>query len=395
MDSLFTCPGFRASGICAGIKKNGKKDLGIITSDDPATAAAVFTQNRVAAAPVQLGRRRLSKNVLKAVVANSGNANCCTGLAGLADAEKTAALAAKQLNCDERHVVTASTGVIGQQLPMAAFEAGVPKAVAALSPEGFGDFAEAIMTTDTTPKLVRETALVEGKTVTILGCAKGAGMIKPQMATMLAFVCTDLKETAGNLMPGFREAVDLSLNRITIDGDTSTNDTALIMASGVSGASFAKPADETAFFKALRFVLLKLARWLVKDGEGVTKVVTVRIKGAADNAQAKKAAYTIAESPLVKTAFFGQDPNWGRIFMALGRSGIEFDPNRVGLLFDDAKLVENGIRLSAEAEAAVGEVMKKGEFDLTVNLHMGGGFFEVITSDLSVDYVKINADYRT
>ena len=389
------CPGFRASGIVAGIKKNKEKDLGIIAADQPVSAVAVFTQNKAAAAPVLLGRKNLSKGLLQAVVVNSGNANCCTGAHGMADAEKTAALAAAELDCPQNMVIPASTGVIGQPLPMDKFETGVPRAVSALSPEGFEDFATAIMTTDKTPKLVMEKAEVGGKEITILGCAKGSGMIKPDMATMLAFVCTDLKIPAEKLAPGFKGAVDVSLNRITIDGDTSTNDTALIMASGASGATLSTKTDGIAFFSALQSVLVKLARLLVRDGEGVTKVVTVRVRGAKNQAQARQAAYTIAESPLVKTAFFGEDANWGRIFMALGRSGVDMDPIYLDLWFDDVHLVENGVRRSARAEAAVDAVMKKDEFNLMVDLHMGGGFFEVITSDLSVEYVKINADYRT
>ncbi len=394
MESI-TCMGFKAAGVAAGVKKNGNKDLGLIFSEDPAAAAGVFTKNRVQAAPVLLSRERVRSGRCQAVIVNSGNANCCTGEQGLADARRMASLAAKELAVDEDMVLVASTGVIGQPLPMDAVESATPGLARAVRAEGFPDFAEAIMTTDTVPKLVSERSRVGGKDFTVVGMAKGSGMIRPDMATLLCFLCTDIVAEPDLLREALTESVDRSLNRITIDGDTSTNDTAILMANGRSGASITSPEERAAFQVALDTVLLTLARLLVKDGEGVTKLVDIIIKGAPSDSDARTIADTVAHSNLVKTALFGEDANWGRILAAAGRAGIDIDPNVVDMFFDDVKMVAEGTGLGEAAEAEATKVLKKPEFEITVDLGLGDGEASVITCDFSVDYVKINADYRS
>ena len=387
--------GFRAAAVCAGIKKNGKKDLALIVSDTPAAAAGVFTKNRVQAAPVRLDKQRLSSGVCRAVIVNSGNANCCTGDQGMADARAMTRLAADGLKADEAHVLTASTGVIGQHLDMDKIRAAVPGLVNGLSENGFAAAAEAIMTTDTRPKLVFEQGQMGDKTYSLAAMAKGSGMIRPDMATMLCFVCTDLEIPAADLQQALVSANEASFNRITIDGDTSTNDTVLVMANGQSGALAKTPLDFRAFAALLENVLGKLARMVVEDGEGATKCVEISVINAETREDARQMADTVANSSLVKTAFFGEDANWGRILAALGRAGVAFDPDAVDIWFDDVKMVKQGLGCGAQAEAAATAVLRQKAFAVTIDVKSGAQQASVLTCDFSVDYVKINADYRS
>ena len=389
------CLGFKAAGMHAGLKKNGAPDLGLIYSDTPAAAAAVFTRNRVQAAPVLLDRQRIRSGRAQAVIVNSGNANCCTGVRGLRDAERMGAATAASLGVPADDVLVASTGVIGQPLPVERIETAVPALVRQLAPEGFGELARAIMTTDTEPKLVSRTGTVGDRPYRLVGVAKGAGMIRPDMATMLCFVCTDAEVDAPLLDRALRRAVDVSFNRISIDGDTSTNDTVILMANGQSGARLQTAPDEQGFMALLEGACLELARWMVRDGEGVGKTVEIRVQGARTLDEARQVADTIAHSPLVKTAFFGQDANWGRILAAAGRAGVPLDPDRLDLHFDDVQMVADGVGCGPAAEARATAVLKSPAFTVTLDLNQGSETARLLTCDLSLDYVRINADYRT
>ncbi|MFP4194175.1 MAG: bifunctional glutamate N-acetyltransferase/amino-acid acetyltransferase ArgJ [Desulfosalsimonas sp.] len=387
--------GFKASAVSAGLKKNGKKDLALIVSDCPASVAGVFTRNRVQAAPVVLSRQRTAGGVCRAIIANSGNANCCTGQKGMEDAVSMTRSVADSLGIDLQHVMAASTGVIGEPLKIEAIQAAVPGLADALTPDGFSAASEAIMTTDTAPKLVSRQGEIDGRAYRITAMAKGAGMIRPDMATMLCFVCTDMDIDAGDLQHALVYANERSFNRITIDGDTSTNDTVLVMANGASGAHAATTDQKEAFAGLLSEVLGDLAKMIVSDGEGATKCVEIKVKGALSDQEARLMADTVANSNLVKTAFFGEDANWGRIMAALGRSGAEFDPEKADISFSGVKMVENGQGCGADAEAAATQVMRRDEFCVEIDVRAGNGRASVLTCDFSVDYVKINADYRT
>ncbi|HDI60262.1 MAG TPA: bifunctional glutamate N-acetyltransferase/amino-acid acetyltransferase ArgJ [Desulfobacteraceae bacterium] len=391
----FGCPGFKTAGVHAGLKKNGALDLGLIYAEQPATAAGVFTRNLVQAAPVQLSRRRAAGGRCRAVIVNSKNANCCTGADGMRDAMAMTGLVAQALGLEEHEVLVASTGVIGAPLPMEKITAAVPTLCEALVADDVDALARSMMTTDTVPKAVRRRGTVYGRDFTVVGVAKGAGMIRPDMATMLCFLMTDAQASAGALQAALSTGVERSLNRITIDGDTSTNDTCLLLASGVSGARIDTNGAREAFQKVLDDVLMDLARRLVADGEGVTKVVTVSVCGAQTEADARRIVDAVAHSPLVKTAFFGQDANWGRILAAAGRAGAQLDPERLALFFDDVQMVRDGMGCGPAAEAAATAVLKKDAFTVTLDLGLGLGRAEMLTCDFSADYVKINADYRS
>jgi len=392
---ILLCKGFSFSGVVSGLKKNGQKDLGLIYSEVPASVAGVFTRNRVQAAPVLVDRERIKKGLCRAVIVNSGSANCCTGDQGMKDAVSEAKLAAYGLNISEELVLVASTGVIGKPLALDKIEAAVPELVKSLSPGGINDFAQAIMTTDTVLKIVSRNGNIGGSGFNITGVAKGAGMICPDMATMLCFVCTDAGASPDFLKEVLASSVEKSFNRITIDGDTSTNDTVLVMANGTSGAVVGSRVDKTCFQELLDEVLKELAKMVVKDGEGATKLVDVIVKGAESVNDAEKIAKTVANSNLVKTALFGEDANWGRIIAAAGRSGVEFDPGLADIYFDDVLMVKNGMGCGDAAETEATKVLKKSEFSITVDLKTGDGKASVLTCDFSVDYVKINADYRS
>jgi glutamate N-acetyltransferase/amino-acid N-acetyltransferase len=391
--------GFKYSAVAAGIRKKDRLDLGLIFSEEPAVAAGVFTTNRVKAAPVLLGMERLGQgSKAQAVLVNSGVANACTGRAGMVAARSCSGLIAAALNIDEDLVQIASTGVIGEQLPVEKIAAVMARLVSGLSATGYDEVARAIMTTDTVPKTAGRTCIIDDNEVKLFGMAKGAGMIMPDMATMLCFVTSDANIAADILQFHLSRAVELSFNRITVDGDTSTNDTVLVMANCTSGNReiHTRDSDESKIFAAALTGLLKdLALQIVADAEGATKIVTIRVINGATEKEAEQAARTISNSPLVKTAFFGEDANWGRIIAALGRSGVAFEQNSVDISFDDVRLVQNGLAQGAAAEAKATEILKQKTFTVTVDLKNGHAAGEIYTCDLSLDYIKINADYRS
>ncbi|SNB46209.1 bifunctional glutamate N-acetyltransferase/amino-acid acetyltransferase ArgJ [Geobacter sp. DSM 9736] len=388
--------GFKFSAVEAAVKKPGRLDLGLIFSETPAAVSAVFTTNRVKAAPVLLCMERVGAPC-QALVVNSGNANACTGSRGMEDARKTAQLVAEGLGIPDEAALVSSTGVIGQPLPMDRITAAIPQLIEGLSTGTLDDISRAIMTTDTFPKLETRSGEAGGVPYTVAGIAKGAGMIMPNMATMLAFIVTDAAVDPGCLQRIFREACDSSFNVISVDGDTSTNDTALIMANGAAeNPLIGEGMPEASRFAGLvHDLLLSLAKQIVKDGEGATKFVTIRVNNASSVAEAKQAAMAIANSLLVKTAFFGQDANWGRIIAAVGYSGALVDPDSVDIFFDDVQMASDGVFAGGDAEQRGTEVLNRKEFTVTVDLKVGKGTATVYTSDLSYDYVKINADYRT
>ncbi len=390
-----TCKGFKAAGIASGLKKNGEKDLGLIYSEVSAKVAGVFTRNKVKAAPLLLNIDRIKSGIGQAIIVNSGNANCCTGDQGIQDAKAMARFAASELKISEDLVLVASTGVIGEPLPIEKIRDAVPKLTGLLKPEGINDFVMAIMTTDTMPKIITRQEDLDGKTFSVTGVAKGSGMICPDMATMLCFVYTDVDMAPDFLKDSLNTATERSLNRITIDGDTSTNDMVLVMANGLSGAVIESSADKETFQSVLDDVLIGLAKQLVKDGEGATKFVEIKVRGALSDADARTIADTIANSPLVKTAIFGEDANWGRVMMAVGRAGVPVDPDKVDVFFDDVLMVKNGMGCGKDTETEMTKVLKKPEFEISIDLNMGHGHASVFTCDFSIDYVKINADYRS
>jgi len=393
----FKVSGFLFSGISAGIKKNGKKDLALIYSEVPAQAAGLFTTNAVKAAPVQVGMERIKKGVGQAVIINSGNANACTGSQGLKDARKISSWVAGGLGIDEKLVFPSSTGVIGAPIPIRKIEERIPELIRSLSPEGWMSAVEAIMTTDAFPKIEAASCRLRGKTVKLCGMVKGAGMIRPNMATMLSFLVTDANIKASLLQKMMKKAAEVSYNSITVDGDTSTNDTVLLLANGKAGHPQLTHMDREGeeFQSILNHVCGNLAKSVVKDGEGATKFVEILIAGAKNKEDAKKAAYAIAHSPLVKTAFFGEDANWGRILCALGHSGARIHPNRVDLFFNKFPIVKNGVGVSGRLEERAGKVLKEKSFRVTIDLHQGKAAYLLFTTDLSFEYVKINASYRS
>jgi glutamate N-acetyltransferase/amino-acid N-acetyltransferase len=389
------CPGFQAAGVNCGLKENGRKDLGLIYSEVPSNVAGVFTQNRIQAAPVLLNRQRITRGVCRALIVNSGSANCCTGEQGMRDAVNMAGFAAAGVGVAEDEVLVSSTGVIGEPLPMEKIKIAVPALIDALHGEGIHDFAEAIMTTDTVPKVISRRGELDGKVFTVTGVAKGSGMIRPDMATMLCFVMTDIHASPVLLKEMLKAAVDLSLNRITVDGDTSTNDTVLLMANGRSGAEVLNDAQREVFQPVLHDVLITLAKWLIKDGEGATKLVEIVVTGAGSDQDARRIADTVSNSNLFKTALFGEDANWGRILAAVGRAGVAVDPEKMDVRFGPVLMVQDGMSCGKTAEAAATKILKKSEFDITIDLKSGRGHATVFTCDFSIDYVKINADYRS
>lgn len=390
--------GFQYSAVAAELRKKDRLDLGLIFSEKPAVAAGVFTKNKVKAVPVLLDMERIGQGKAQAVLVNSGVANACTGKIGLQVAQTCLGLTAVALNIEENLVQLASTGVIGEQLPVEKVAAGMDELVSGLSPSGYDDVARAIMTTDTVPKTAGRTCMIGNKEVKLFGMAKGAGMIMPDMATMLCFVMTDVDIASDILQTHLSEAVKLSFNRITVDGDTSTNDTVLVLANCTSGNPeiVSRESEDSRIFATALIDLLKdLALQIVSDGEGATKTVIIRIKNVVTEKDAEQAARTIANSPLVKTAFFGQDANWGRIIAALGRAGIEFDQNQVDIFFNDVLLVKDGLAQGTAAETKATEVLKQKKFVVTIDLKKGRETAEIYTCDLSLDYIKINADYRS
>ena len=398
-DDPFQVQGFLAATANAGIKKGtDREDLGLIVSRTPAVAAGVFTQNQVKAASILVNRERIACGQGRAILVNSGNANACTGDRGLRDTRFLTRRISERLTLPENQVFMASTGVIGQTLPVQRMARALPALVQGLQEKNLPAVARAMMTTDTFPKIASREAALGKNRCRVVGLAKGAGMIQPHLATMLGFVLTDAAVAPGLLKDLLQEGADQSFNAITVDGDTSTNDLLMIMANGEAGnppLADRKSAGAQEFKKVLDHLLLDLARMIVRDGEGATKEVRLIIKGARTAAEARTMGFTVANSPLVKTALFGEDANWGRILAALGRSGIPFDPARVDLFFGSVPLVKKGMGLGAEQEIPASRVLKKKAFTITVDLHQGRAKAAVYTCDLSLDYIRINADYRT
>lgn len=383
--------GFVFNAVRAGLKKEGY-DFALIFSEQEASCAGVFTTNLVKAAPVLLGQERIKEGKAQAILVNSGCANACTGDLGLEDARILSQRAADLLQIKTSRILPASTGVIGERLPLNQMERILPDLVQGLSPEKAPLVAQAMMTTDTFPKLVKRNLSDGENEITILGLAKGAGMIAPHMATMLAFIITDASLSSRELENILQKATEVSFNRITVDGDTSTNDTVYALANGKIGLN---EGQKKKFEEAFIDICQELAYLIVKDGEGATKTVWIKVKGALDNEAAIRLARCISNSLLVKTALFGEDPNWGRIMAAMGRSGVKFDPYQVDIYIDDVQIVKNGLSLGKEKEREAHQKMKKQEFNLIIDLKIGTGKGEILTCDLSYDYVKINAEYRT
>jgi len=393
--TAITCKGFQAAGIHSGLKNNPDRDLGLIFSEVPASVAGVFTQNRIKAAPVRITQKRIQSGTSNAIIVNSGNANCCNGEEGHQSALDMAGAAASGLGLKDVDVLVASTGVIGEKFPIGKVENAVPNLIEALKPDGFMDFARAIMTTDVVPKLEHRQGLIQDQSYNLMGTAKGSGMIAPNMATMLCFICTDISMPQPLLQKLLVSGVDKTLNRICIDGDTSTNDTTLILANGQSKVSIDNMEQAGEFQLLLEQVLSSLAKSLVKDGEGVTKCVDIIVKGAMSNQDAHTIANTISTSPLVKTALFGEDANWGRLLAAAGRAGVPIDPNRIDIYFDQVQMTRNSLGCGKEAEKLSTRVLKEPEFSIVMDLNMGEGSASVLTCDFTIEYIKINADYRS
>lgn len=388
--------GIRLGTAKAGIRKPGRRDLLVIEAAAGSQAAAVFTRNRFCAAPVQVAREHLQHTAPRYCVINAGNANAGTGEAGLQAARKTCTSLAELTGCAAEAVLPFSTGVIGELLPVERLASALPAALSALDENGWHDAARAIMTTDTVPKGLSLEFEINGKPAIITGIVKGAGMIRPDMATMLAYIATDAAVDAATLQSCLGQAVDHSLNRITIDGDTSTNDACLLLATGAGKARVSDDGSRAAFQAALDQMCTYLAQAVVRDGEGATKFVTVHVGGGASERECLAIAYAIAESPLVKTALFAADPNWGRILAAVGRSGPDdLDIDGVCIDIDDCRIVSNGGLAADYREAVAQSIMAGQEYTLSVTLGRGEAEAVVWTCDLSHEYVRINAEYRT
>jgi len=389
--------GFRAAGIHCGIKKPGLLDLALVASEQSGPIAGVFTRNQVVAAPVIVDRLHLRQGIGQAILVNSGNANACTGPKGLAAASMTAAVLARQMGIPPHHVFIGSTGVIGRVLPVRRIIKGIPQLIAQLSDRGGLNAARAIMTTDLRPKSIALQDTIGGRLITIGGMAKGSGMIHPDMATMLAYFTTDASITKSALQQALRLAVNESFNCISVDGDTSTNDTVLCLANGIAENRTINggTAAFRRFLQLLTEACQALALSICRDGEGVTKVVNIEVTGAATVAEARQVAQTIATSNLVKTALFGEDANWGRVMAAIGRAGVPINPSKLHLSFGGIPMVQSGMGLGLAAERRIAKVFRQKEFTITVGLGQGGHRSHIWTTDLSFDYVRINASYRS
>lgn len=398
--TLLPVPGVRIGVAMAGVRKANRRDLVLFALDEGSVVAGVFTSNRFCAAPVQLCREHLAAQAdIRALVINTGNANAGTGADGLQRARRTCTALAALMGVQPAQVLPFSTGVIMETLPVERIEAGLPAALAALQPAAWGEAAAGIMTTDTLPKAASRQVRLSGRTVTVTGISKGAGMIRPNMATMLGFVATDAVIDAASLQTLAKHAADASFNRITIDGDTSTNDSFILVATQQAGhvpITSLNSDDGRALAEAVVAVSQQLAQAIVRDGEGATKFITVQVQGGRTEDECKLAAYAIAHSPLVKTAFFASDPNLGRILAAVGYAGIaDLDQGLIDLFLDDVHVVQHGGRLPSYREEDGQRVMKQAEITVRVHLHRGAAEATVWTCDLSHDYVTINADYRS
>ncbi len=392
--------GFRFGATTAGLKPSGRADLALIVADKPASAAAMFTANRVQAAPLALDKEHLRATAgkVRVVMMNAGNANCAAGQAGIDAARTACAVAAQIVGCRPEEVFPSSTGIIGVPLPAEKVIAALPDLATRLGsePGHFFDVAQAILTTDTSEKTAFAQLEIEGREVRIAALCKGAGMIHPRLvphATMLVYVVTDATIEPVHLQSYLNAAIESSFHRISVDGDTSTNDTVLLLASGASGAAIS--GNHAAFAAALTGVCTSLAKQIVADGEGVTHVVELRIEGAANDADALKIAKALAHSPLVKTAWAGSDPNWGRLVAAIGYSGASIEPERIDISFGDLPICRDGGRAAEFDEAAAHAYLKQGAFSISIHLHQGSGSCVFWTTDLTAEYVHINADYST
>lgn len=392
----YCVPGILANGVSVGIKKNGGKDLALIYSERPAVADGVFTTNVFKAAPVLLDMERIKKGQAQAILINSGNANAATGDEGYANARAMSKFAAEQMGIDDDLVMVSSTGVIGEPLPIGKIREGAARLVQGLHPQGLVMAQEAIMTTDRFPKMALQKAHVGGMEITICGLAKGAGMIEPNMATMLSYILTDVAIDQSLLKRIFRQGVEKTYNAISVDGCMSTNDTVLIMANGCARnrtiSSMGRDALE--FREKLYLVMSELSKSIVRDGEGATKVIQILIRNARSRKEAKSLAYAIANSNLVKTAFYGGDPNWGRIISAVGSIGIDLPAIRVEVALEGIPIFREGKGI-AENEERIAAIMSRDEIRVELNVNMGDKEFSMFTSDLTFDYVKINSHYRT
>ena len=385
--------GFRAAAVRCGIEErtSEKSDLGLIISDHPAVAAATFTSNKIKAAPVRVSAAHLRAADIRAIIANSGNANACTGSTGIQNAKKMAQAVARQLGFKERQVLVCTTGRIGRDLPIEKIEAAMPELVAGLSANGSEDAAKAIMTSDTFHKEIAVELPLRGRCVRIGGIAKGAGMINPHMATMLCLITTDASISKRDLQKVTSDSVEQSFNCITIDGDMSTNDTAICLANGQAGVAPIEQDNEEygRFTDGLNFVTRQLARMIIEDGEGVTKFVEVHVKGAATYQDARKAAEAVANSALVKCAWYGEDPNWGRVMDAVGYSSAKVREEMIDIFFNGAVAAQHGMA-SGTPEETLKEVLGNRKFTVTINLHLGSAEYKVFTTDLTPEYVKFN-----
>jgi len=394
---ITTVPGILSSGIAAGIKPSGKKDLALIYSSVPARAAAVFTTNQVKGAPVLVSQEHVRDGRAQAILASSGCSNVCTGEQGIKDAREMTRTVGELLHVSARQVLIAATGVIGQHLPMDKIRAALPKLVKGLSPQGGRHAAEAILTTDTKPKEAALRLEVAGRPVTIGGIAKGVGMLEPHLATMFCFMATDAMIAPDALQSVVRRAVDRSFNRITVDGDQSTSDTVALLANGLAENAPLERGGKglRQFARGLEALTTKLAKQLVEDGEGATKLVDVRLRGARTRREALLAARSVANSPLVRTALNGADPNWGRIMMALGKSTARVTADRVSIAIGDEILVERGVQKAGARLDRIRETMGHREYSISIDLGIGRGEDHVWTADLSEEYVRINGKYTT
>jgi len=399
LPELYPVSGIRLGTARAGIRKPDRRDLVVIECAPGTRTAAVFTRNRFCAAPVVVAREHLSKSTPRALLINTGFANAGTGAPGEADARTCCEALARELKCAPQEVLPFSTGVIGERLPIERIVAGLPGCVAGLGEPGWSEAAHGIMTTDTVPKGSTRRIQLDGKTVTVTGIAKGAGMIRPDMATMLAFIATDAVISKSALQACLETAVNSSFNRITVDGDTSTNDACLLLATGRAGHAPIESASGKSYetlARAIGEVCTELAQAIIRDAEGATKFITIDVGGGASESDCLEVAYTIAHSPLVKTAFFASDPNWGRILAAIGRTPIpRLDVDRVSIHLDDVCVVRHGGLAADYTEAKGLAVMKQPEIRVRVDLGAGTARATVWTSDLSHDYVRINAEYRS
>ena len=388
-------PGFLLSGVSAGLKKNEKKDLALIFSTTPARASAIFTKNLIKAAPLLVAEERIASGLCQAIIINSANANACTGERGYRDSLDVASALSRRLGIDESLVIPSSTGVIGERLPAGKIKKSIPRLVRGLGEDNVREAAEAIMTTDAFPKYSSRQFSVGGKTATVSAIGKGAGMICPDMATMLCFIMTDLNIGQKALSKALSVAAEGSFNAMTVDGDTSTNDSVFILANGILANEkiTEKSGDYGKFVDELSSLCGRIAEMIVADGEGATKVVRIRVTEARTERDAEKIARTIATSQLVKTAFYGEDANWGRIVAAAGRAGVRIDPEKIKLYFDETEVFSKGVRSQPESRFA--RVFKKQSFTVTLNLGEGKAAYSLITSDLSHRYVSVNSDYRT